>query len=94
MNKRLLCFMASLLLCGAASAQNLPAYVRAHDNNMPVVAQVVLDETPVTSGWMLNAYVGDDLRGTAEIQTDLQNTYWIQVYYDTPAQHAWQPTGE
>ena len=92
MKRRILCLMASLLLCGAVSAQNLPAYVHAHDNNMPVVAQVVLDETPVTSGWTLNAYVGDDLRGSAEIQTDLQNTYWIQVYYDTPAQGEVGPT--
>ena len=84
--------MVSLLLVGVVNAQNLPAYVREHDNNMPVVAQVVLDETPVTSGWTLNAYVGDDLRGTAEIQPTLYNTYWIQVYYDTPAQGEVGPT--
>lgn len=83
MKKTLLTIVAALFLCGVANAQNPPAYVHAHDNNMPVVAQVVLDETPVTSGWTLNAYVGDDLRGTAEIQADLQNTYWIQVYYST-----------
>lgn len=83
MKKTLLTIVAALFLCGVANAQNSPAYVHAHDNNMPVVAQVVLDETPVTSGWTLNAYVGDDLRGTAEIQADLQNTYWIQVYYST-----------
>ena len=83
MKKRLLCLMASLLLCGAAIAQD-PAYVRAHDNNMPVVAQVVLDEVPVTtSEWTLKAYIGDDQRGEAVIQTSLNNTYWIQVYYST-----------
>lgn len=85
MKKRLLCLMASLLLCGAAIAQE-PAYVREHDNNMPVVAQVVLDEVPVTtSEWTLKAYIGDDQRGEAVIQTSLNYTYWIQVYYDTPA---------
>ncbi len=83
MKKRLLCLMASLLLCGAAIAQE-PAYVRLHDNNMPVVAQVVLDEVPVTtSEWTLKAYIGDDQRGEAVIQTSLNNTYWIQVYYST-----------
>ena len=83
MKKRLLCLMASLLLCGAAIAQE-PAYVRAHDNNMPVVAQVVLDGTAVTtSEWTLKAYIGDDQRGEAVIQTSLNNTYWIQVYYST-----------
>lgn len=83
MKKRLLCLMASLLLCGAAIAQE-PAYVREHDNNMPVVAQVVLDEVPVTtSEWTLKAYIGDDQRGEAVIQTSLNNTYWIQVYYST-----------
>ena len=92
MKRRILCLMVSLLLVGVVNAQNLPAYVREHDNNMPVVAQVVLDETPVTSGWTLNAYVGDDLRGTAEIQPTLYNTYWIQVYYDTPAQGEDSPT--
>lgn len=75
--------MTSLLLCGAAMAQE-PAYVRAHDNNMPVVAQVIVDETPVTAtdGWTLKAYIGDQ-RGEATIQTGLNNTYWIQVYYST-----------
>ena len=87
MKKRLLCLMASLLLCGAAIAQE-PAYVREHDNNMPVVAQVVLDEVPVTtSEWTLKAYIGDDLRGSAQLATTIGegDTYWIQVYYDTPA---------
>ena len=83
MKKSILCLMASLLIGGAAIAQE-SAYVRAHDNNMPVVAQVVLDEIPVTSnGWTLKAYIGEDQRGEAEIQTDLDNTYWIQVYYST-----------
>ena len=56
MNKRLLILMASMLLCGAVSAQaHFEADAHAHDNNMPVVAQVVLDgdvaveETPIVS---------------------------------------------
>ncbi len=76
--------MASLLLCGAVSAQHFEADAHAHDNNMPVVAQVVLDGDAVTTGgYELGAFIGDDVRGSAQIQLTLDNTYWIQVYYST-----------
>ena len=77
--------MASMLLCGAVSAQaHFEADAHAHDNNMPVVAQVVLDgEAVTTGGYELGAFIGDDVRGSAQIQTGLDNTYWIQVYYST-----------
>lgn len=86
MKKRLLCLMASLLLCGAVSAQaHFEVDTHAKDNNMPVVAQVVFDGVAITTGgYELGAFVGDatEARGSAQIQTgDLAGTYWIQVYY-------------
>ena len=85
MNKRLLILMASLLLCGAVSAQtHFEVNTHAQDNNMPVVAQVVLDGDAVTTGgYELGAFIGDEVRGSAQIQPSLDNTYWIQVYYST-----------
>ena len=87
MNKRLLSLMASLLLCGAVSAQShFEADTHAQDNNMPVVAQVVLDgQTVTTGGYELGAFVGTatEARGSAQIQSSLDNTYWIQVYYSS-----------
>lgn len=85
MKKRLLCLMASLLLCGAVSAQaHFEVDTHAQDNNMPVVAQVVLDgDTVTTGGYELGAFIGDEVRGSAQIQAGLDNTYWIQVYYST-----------
>ena len=82
--------MASLFLCGAVSAQaHFEADAHAHDNNMPVVAQVVLDgEAVTTGGYELGAFIGDDVRGSAQIQTGLGNTYWIQVYYSTDTEAA------
>ena len=83
MKKRLPFLVASLLLCGTMSAQHYAPNTHAHETNMPIVAQVTIDNEPVTeTGYELGAFIGNEVRGTANIQSTLNNTYWIQVFCD------------
>lgn len=84
MNKRLLFLMASLLLCGAVSAQNYwgdDPNSHAQPSNTPIVASVTIDGTAVTASnaLRLGAFVGEELRGIAAQHTD--GKFWIQVFY-------------
>ena len=80
MKRRILCLMASLLLCGAVSAQNWGTPdPYAKSSNTPIVAQVVINGETQTAG-TLGAFVGDQLRGISTAHTD--GNYWIQVFYD------------
>ncbi len=90
MNKRLLFLMASLLLCGAVSAQNYwgdDPNSHAQPSNTPIVASVTMDGTAVTTSnaMRLGAFVGDELRGIAAPHTD--GKFWIQVFYTDANDH-------
>lgn len=75
--------MAFLLMAGTVSAQNhYNPNAHAYDNNMPIVATVTLDGDAITTG-ELGAFIGGELRGSATVQASLDNTYWIQVYFDS-----------
>lgn len=98
MKKRLLCLMASLLLCGAVSAQHFTAPdAHAKSGNTPIVAAVTVDNTAPATGAELAVYVGNELRGLAT--TTLEGKYWVQVFYNTGTTETltfklWDPTGE
>ena len=86
MNKRLLIFMTSLLLCGTLSAQNYwgdDPNSHAQPSNTPIVATVQINNNPVTpsANWRLGAFIGDNLWGIAAPHTD--GKFWIQVFYET-----------
>lgn len=90
MNKRLLFLMASLLLCGAVSAQNYwgdDPNSHAQPSNTPIVASVTIDGTAVTASnaLRLGAFVGEELRGIAAQHTD--GNFWIQVFYTDANDH-------
>ena len=94
MKRRLLCMMASLLLCGTMSAQHYTPNAHAHETNMPIVAQVTLDGAiPTSTSLELGAYIDGTVRGSATLQSTLQyqnnGTYWMQVFFD--ATEASQP---
>lgn len=98
MKKRLLCLMASLLLCGAVSAQHFTAPdAHAKSGNTPIVAAVTVDNTAPATGAELAVYVGNELRGLAT--TTLDGKYWVQVFYNTGSTETltfklWDPTDE
>lgn len=77
--------MASLLLCGAVSAQNWGTPdPYAQPSNTPIVASVGTlggVAATITDNCRLGAFVGDELRGIATPQTD--GKFWIQVFYTT-----------
>ena len=72
--------IAFLLIGGTMSAQQYTPNAHSYDNNMPIVATVLLDGVAQTGG-ELGAFIGNEVRGTATVQALLDNTYWIQVYY-------------
>ena len=80
MKRRFLCMIAFLLIGGTMSAQQYTPNAHSYDNNMPIVATVLLDGVAQTGG-ELGAFIGNEVRGTATVQALLNNTYWIQVYY-------------
>ena len=80
MKSRFLCMIAFLLIGGTMSAQHYTPNAHNYDNNMPIVATVLLDGVAQTGG-ELGAFIGNEVRGTATVQALLDNTYWIQVYY-------------
>lgn len=76
--------MASLLLCGAVSAQNYwgdDPNSHAQPSNTPIVASVTIggDEVTASNDLRLGAFVGEELRGIAAQHTD--GNFWIQVFY-------------
>lgn len=83
MKRRILCLMASLLLCGAVSAQNWGTPdPYAQPSNTPIVASVGTlggVAATITDNCRLGAFVGDELRGIAAPQID--GKFWIQVFY-------------
>lgn len=86
MKRRILCLMASLLLCGAVSAQNHwgdNPDSHAQPSNTPIVATVQINgvtvETP-SSGYRLGAFIDGNLWGIAAPHDD---KFWIQVFYET-----------
>jgi hypothetical protein len=98
MKKRLLCLMASLLLCGAVSAQHFTAPdAHAKSGNTPIVAAVTVDNAAPATGAELAVYVGNELRGLAT--TTLDGKYWVQAFYNTGSTETltfklWDPTDE
>lgn len=74
--------IAFLLIGGTMSAQQYTPNAHSYDNNMPIVATVLLDGVAQTGG-ELGAFIGNEVRGTATVQALLDNTYWIQVYYNS-----------
>lgn len=72
MKRRILCLMASLLLCGVASAQNgWDTNPNSHNwsSNTPIVATVSIEgiaQTDLTN-LTLGAFAGDELRGRANV---------------------------
>ncbi len=102
MKKRLLCLMASLLLCGAVSAQHFTAPdAHAKSGNTPIVAAVTVDNVAPATGAELAVFVGEgeneELRGLAT--TTLDGKYWVQVFYNTGSTETltfklWNPTDE
>ena len=84
MKRRLLSLIVSLFLLGTVSAQHYTVNPHAYDNNMPIVAVIHIDNAvPATGTYEIGAFIGDEVRGSALIQSDLDNTYWMQVYYNT-----------
>ena len=84
MKRRLLSLIVSLFLLGTVSAQHYTVNPHAYDNNMPIVAVIHIDNAvPTTGTFEIGAFIGDEVRGSALIQSDLDNTYWMQVYYNT-----------
>ena len=85
MKKILSLFIAFLLLCGSVCAQQhyLPDN-HMKNANTPIVAKVFIEgETPETLSTIeLGAFVNDTLCGSAFVSVDLDNTYWIQVFYN------------
>ncbi len=86
MKRRILCLMASLLLCGAVSAQNWGDNPDSHaqPSNTPIVATVQINGNTVatpTSDYRLGAFIDGNLWGIAAPHTD--NKFWIQVFYET-----------
>ncbi len=84
MKKNVLFMVAALLLCGAVSAQQQYApNPYDYETNMPIVAQVTIDGVaPTTTGLELGAFKGEVVRGSAMPQPLLNNTYWIQVFFN------------
>lgn len=84
MKRRILSLIVSLFLLGTVSAQHYTVNPHAYDNNMPIVAVIHIDNAvPATGTYEIGAFIGDEVRGSALIQSDLDNTYWMQVYYNT-----------
>lgn len=84
MKRRILSLIVSLFLLGTVSAQQYTVNAHAYDNNMPVVAVIHIDNAvPTTGTYEIGAFINDEVRGSALIQSDLDNTYWMQVYYNT-----------
>lgn len=94
MKRRILCLMASLLLCGAASAQNgWDTNPNSHNwsSNTPIVATVSIEgiaQTDLTN-LTLGAFAGDELRGRANVANHsvvnnsvANDQFWIQVFYN------------
>lgn len=86
--------MASLLLCGAASAQNgWDTNPNSHNwsSNTPIVATVSIEgiaQTDLTN-LTLGAFAGDELRGRANVANHsvvnnsvANDQFWIQVFYN------------
>ncbi len=84
MKKNVLFMVAALFLCGAVSAQQqYEPNPYDYETNMPIVARVTIDGmAPTTTELELGAFKGETVRGTATPQTLLQDTYWIQVFFD------------
>ena len=91
MKRRILCLMASLLLCGVVSAQNHwgdDPDSHAQPSNTPIVATVQINGNTVgntvatpTSDYRLGAFIDGNLWGIAAPHTD--GKFWIQVFYET-----------
>ena len=94
MKRRILCLMASLLLCGAVSAQNgWDTNPNSHNwsSNTPIVATVSIEgiaQTDLTN-LTLGAFAGDELRGRANVANHsvvnnsvANDQFWIQVFYN------------
>ncbi len=85
MKKNVLFMVAALFLCGAVSAQQqYEPNPYDYETNMPIVARVTIDGVAPTTTELLElgAFKGETVRGTATPQTLLQDTYWIQVFFD------------
>ena len=101
MKRRILCLMASLLLCGAVSAQTHFTAPNAYERsaNTPIVAAVTVDNAAPATGAELAVYVGNELRGLATSEEFVDGNYWVQVYYNTGDTETltfklWNPAGE
>lgn len=101
MKKSLFCLMASLLLCGAVSAQTHYTAPNAYSRsaNTPIVAAVTVDNAAPATGAELAVYVGNELRGLATSEELVDGNFWVQVYYNTDDAETltfklWDPTGE
>lgn len=78
--------MASLLLCGAVSAQHFTAPdAHAKSGNTPIVAAVTVDNAAPATGAELAVFVGEgeneELRGLATAYDD--GKFWVQAFYNT-----------
>ena len=87
MKRKLFCLIAALVLCGTMWAQGYTQHytpnAHGYETNCPITAKIQINGVNQNSTAIeLGAFIGTEVRGSAFISTNNNNTYWIQVYYN------------